>query len=116
MQRQALLIDDDLDFLEGLRAQMDEQGFEGVKTSSVAEGLAHLSKPGMCDICEVILCDVQMPDISGDELLRALRRSGYQIPTFIFVTAAPSPELVRELISLGADYVLVKPFSREALG
>jgi two-component system chemotaxis response regulator CheY len=63
----------------------------------------------------VVLCDWNMPVMSGIELLRALRRAGNRVP-FGFVTSESSAEMREQAIGSGAAFLLAKPFSPEALG
>jgi CheY-like chemotaxis protein len=65
---------------------------------------------------DIILCDVEMPGLSGHEVLRALR-ADYQtrhIP-FIFLTGSTEKESIRLGMAGGACEYLAKPFRREEL-
>jgi len=63
---------------------------------------------------DVAILDVQLPDITGIEVLRRLRAS--RIPTeVIVVTSNGSVNLAVEAMREGANDFLVKPFSPERL-
>lgn len=58
---------------------------------------------------ELLILDIYLPDQDGLSLLRSLTGTG-QAPDCIFITAARDLASVREAMSLGAMYYLVKPF------
>jgi response regulator of citrate/malate metabolism len=58
---------------------------------------------------DVVLLDLELPGVSGLELLRDMRR-GPDPTEVIVVSAHASPQLVRNCIQLGALDYLVKPF------
>jgi FixJ family two-component response regulator len=61
-----------------------------------------------------VIADVNMPVISGVELLVLLRARGTRVP-FIFITAFPDEAVSRQAASAGAFCLLTKPFEKEAL-
>jgi len=62
---------------------------------------------------DLVLCDVNMPELGGFELLEAVnqRFKDKIIPPFLFLTAKVEPEGLRYGMSLGADDYIFKPFS-----
>jgi DNA-binding response OmpR family regulator len=63
---------------------------------------------------EVLLLDWQLPDISGLDVLRALRAGGCQSPA-ILMTGYGSEELAMVALRLGVRNYLLKPFSKNEL-
>ncbi|MCU1358937.1 MAG: response regulator receiver protein [Ilumatobacteraceae bacterium] len=63
----------------------------------------------------VILCDWDMPKVSGLELLQAVRASGAST-VFGFVTAEISVSVREKAIAAGASFVATKPIDGERLG
>jgi two-component system chemotaxis response regulator CheY len=61
---------------------------------------------------DLILSDWNMPEMTGIELLRALRRRGDGIP-FLFVTSEGSPEMREIAEQAGALGLITKPFTPE---
>lgn len=62
---------------------------------------------------DVVLSDWNMPNMSGIELLEALRASGFETP-FGFVTSEGSPEMRATAESAGALFLIAKPFTADA--
>src|SRR3712207_1405581 len=59
---------------------------------------------------DLILLDLQLPDISGLDLLRLIAQEGYDVPV-ILMTAHGSEAIAVEAFRLGARNYLIKPFS-----
>ncbi len=104
-----LVVEDDLEFREQMRATLSDAGFEVVCISrgedvvTVADDV-HPS---------IITLDVMLPGIDGWEVLRRLKASNAQQSTpVVMVTASDNHELG---VALGADDFFVKPFDHELL-
>jgi putative two-component system response regulator len=107
-----LVIDDDEAVARAIAARLGRD-FRVVGTSDPEQAapLAHAQKPG------VILCDINMPRMQGDEVAFALSQdpATAQIP-FIYLTALVSPEEAAELDAVFGDYPAVsKSASTEEL-
>jgi FixJ family two-component response regulator len=61
-----------------------------------------------------VIADVQMPVISGLDLLTHMRTEGYNAP-FIFITAFPEESVRARALKSGAICFLSKPFAGPAL-
>ena len=78
-----------------------------VHTSASAEEFlqsAHLNDTSC------VIADVQMPVMSGVELLTTMRAQGYRVP-FIFITAFPDDSIRDRALKAGAICFLAKPFA-----
>ena len=64
---------------------------------------------------DLIVLDVNMPEIDGFEVCRKIRRDGIQAPV-IFLTARSEIDDLRSGFRHGGDDYLTKPFSLEELG
>jgi len=62
---------------------------------------------------DLVLSDWNMPEMSGIDLLDALRSSGHAVP-FGFVTSEGSPEMRAQAEAAGASFLIAKPFTPEA--
>ena len=100
-----LVVDDDLPILALMRTLLREFGFEAVTAESGEQAIAEARarKPS------AVLIDRNMPGMSGDELIRALRSEpGFDgLPILILSGQAVSSA---ELDTLGADGAILKPF------
>jgi signal transduction histidine kinase/DNA-binding response OmpR family regulator len=77
-------------------------------------------KDGLTKACalgpDLILSDVMMPEMSGDELVRALRaRPEFAATPIVMLTARADDDLRVRLLREGAQDYLTKPFSIEEL-
>ncbi|MBR1164756.1 MULTISPECIES: response regulator transcription factor [Bradyrhizobium] len=61
-----------------------------------------------------VITDVQMPVMSGLDLLAEMRTRGYGVP-FIFITAFPNDRVRASALSAGAAGFLAKPFAGHTL-
>jgi len=59
---------------------------------------------------DFVISDLNMPEMSGMQLLQTLRESGDATP-FGFVTSEASPQLRQEAAEAGASFVVTKPFT-----
>ena len=104
MPKTILIVEDDENLAELLSAFIDGEDYQTVRAADGIEGLrlSHCISPAL------VLCDKNMPGISGDELLRALRSdpASGRIPLVLM-----SGEPVENLDEIGADAFLPKPFT-----
>ena len=64
---------------------------------------------------DLVVLDVNLPDLDGFEVCRRMRRDGHEMPV-IFLTARDGPDDLRTGFRQGGDDYLTKPFSLEELG
>lgn len=102
-----LIIDDSVQICRLLADNvLPELGFRPVIAHTGRQGLSRLHQ-GLPDL---ILLDLQLPDISGLDLLRLIAQEGYDVPV-ILMTAHGSENIAVEAFRLGARNYLIKPFS-----
>jgi DNA-binding response OmpR family regulator len=63
---------------------------------------------------DIIICDWKMPEMTGSDVLRAVRQMDPKIP-FLMVTGNGEAGVVIEAIELGVSGYLMKPFSPREL-
>lgn len=88
--------------------------FAGYEVASVANGfdaLRHLKDSKV----DLVVLDVNLPDIDGFDVCRRLRRDGDATPV-VFLTARSDLDDLRTGFGHGGDDYLTKPFSLEELG
>ena len=64
---------------------------------------------------DLILADFTMPGISGLELFEKVRASGNTRTALVLITASRDPEIATKAKTSGADDVVIKPVTPEAL-
>lgn len=102
-----LVVDDDNDIRRIAELALGTVGnFTVSMASSGAEAIAFCT----ASLPDVVLLDVQMPDMNGIETLAAIKKAwpGLQV---VFLTAKASAQDQQELLNLGAVAVLAKPFN-----
>ena len=104
------VVDDDLSVRESLPALICEFGFSALAFESAA-GL--LASDSLGEI-RCLIVDVEMPGMSGLELLHKVKHRGYAIP-IVFISGHRSEAHRRRLIEEGATECLFKPLTSTAL-
>jgi two-component system chemotaxis response regulator CheY len=94
-------------------ALQNEQGFAFVEAVDGRDGLAKLEEN---PDAALVICDVNMPEMGGLEMLQALHESGKSasLPVILLTTEA-EPELLKKAKERGARGWIVKPFKPENL-
>jgi two-component system, OmpR family, phosphate regulon response regulator PhoB len=107
-----LVVDDDADINEAVRAGLNLAGFDAVGALTGEEALAETER--CCP--DLVLLDQMLPDIDGAEICRRLRAAPRtrRIPV-VFLTARAGEEARIGGLALGADDYIVKPFSMQEL-
>jgi two-component system NtrC family sensor kinase len=85
---------------------LPELGYASAIANTGRQGLNRLRQR----LPDLILLDLQLPDISGLDLLRQIAQEGYDVPV-ILMTAHGSEAIAVEAFRLGARNYLIKPFS-----
>ncbi len=83
----------------------------GAKVLGASGGYEAISKvQNNRDQIDVVLMDVQMPDLNGYEACKRIRELGYQNIPILMMTANSSSELHHKSLEAGANEVVIKPF------
>lgn len=101
-----LIVDDSTSVRAYVGALLTDAGYEVAEAVNGSEGLLRLATPPLPD---VVLLDVEMPGLSGLELLDALGPAPRLYAVILFTTRS-SLEQVAAGLDLGADDYVVKPF------
>ncbi|MGA2611385.1 MAG: response regulator [Terriglobia bacterium] len=102
-----LVVDDDPESRDLLCEVLEANGYQQVE--AVADGLAAREALARDDDCPIVIADLHMPNESGLDLLRNLRKQNakHQIVLMSSFISATERELARDL---GAYALLDKPF------
>ena len=105
----ALVVDDDPDLRALVRVVLEPRGFDVSEATTGGEALVALHTHALPDI---VVLDVQMPDLDGWETLAAIRSQPRTatLPVVLCTVRAQQPDLERGW-ALGCDGFLPKPFS-----
>lgn len=106
----ALLIDDDLSGLTIFGEVLRRDGFEVLTAADGRTGVS-VASGGAPD---VIVLDLRLPDLSGIDALRMIRRAVRTVPV-IMMTAYPTTTSVVEAMRLGAVDYIEKPLTESDL-
>jgi two-component system chemotaxis response regulator CheY len=106
-----LIVDDSKAMRLIVTRTLRQAGFGGHDIVEAANGSEAL------DVCrervpDLVLCDWNMPEMNGFDLLTSLRSSGVQVP-FGFVTSESSAQMRDRAESAGAMFLISKPFTAE---
>lgn len=107
-----LIVEDDDDQREVLATIFELEGYE---VRSAADGEEALTVLNTCE-ADLIVCDVMMPKMGGEELVRELRRSQkHQLVPVLMLTALESEESEFNLLAAGADDYCVKGTNKKVI-
>jgi two-component system cell cycle response regulator CtrA len=105
-----LLIEDDITVTRGIEMILKREGFNVYATELGEEGV----DLGKLYDYDLILLDLSLPDMSGTDVLRALRNARVTTPVMILTGSDEVETKVRSFVG-GADDYLTKPFHHEEL-
>lgn len=103
-----LLVEDEPRLRQTLARSLTGRNFDVVEATTAAEAIAAAT----ADRFDLMLLDVNLPDATGWDVLRQLRRDGHELPVVVLSAVPPNPSRVREFKPFG---ILHKPFPIDAL-
>jgi FixJ family two-component response regulator len=104
------VIDDDASVRAAANNLLSSHGYLVHAFASAEEFL----QSARLDDSSCVIADLQMPAMSGLDLLTHMRAKGYALP-FIFITAFPEENVRARALKAGAICFLAKPFAGPAL-
>jgi two-component system, OmpR family, alkaline phosphatase synthesis response regulator PhoP len=109
--RRILIVEDEAVIRKAIRMACEKEGYEVVEADNGIEGmrLTETAKP------DLLLLDLMLPDVSGFDVCREIRKSGSGVPIIILSAKTEEIDIVVGL-EIGADDYITKPFrARELL-
>ena len=110
-----ILCDADLNARQATRMVLQNQGFRDIRVGNLIEDLVRILSQHSPDL---LLSECQLPDGDFCKFLKDVREkkigSNPYIPV-IALTANPTPELIKQVMDVGADDILTKPVSTRHL-
>lgn len=109
-----LIVDDFATMRRILKNILKQIGFTNISESDNGKSaLMELKK----EKYNLILCDWNMPEMSGLELLKKMRSDdGLKDIPFVMVTAEAQKDNIIEAVKSGVSSYIVKPFTAETIG
>ena len=110
MQRTVLIVDDERNMLMVMEMALEEAGYRVLTSESGEDAVAMLRDPDLA----VVLSDLNMPGMSGEEFIARCQRERPDVPVIV-VTAFGSIRSAIQCIQAGASDYVTKPFEPEEL-
>jgi len=105
-----LIIDDEIQICESIKMILDYAGYESTYTTDANEGLKKLAD----NQYSALLLDIQMPEMTGFEVLKKVKVSNNDL-SVIIISAHGSVENAIKATKLGAFDFIEKPIDRDKL-
>lgn len=106
-----LLVDDEQEATEALQMVLELRGFTVRRAASGTEAVAAV----LHAVPDLLLLDLQLPDMTGWDVLRRLRQQIPAIKAVIVTGSSVDRDLERQALETGALGVLLKPMPVEEL-
>jgi len=113
MGKSLMIVDDSATMRKIIMRTVRMSGLEFERTEEAGSGTEALEKLQAGSV-DVVLCDINMPEMNGTELVKQAR----QLPSctgtkIIMVSTESAQELIDRVLSDGADGYITKPFTPE---
>ncbi|NND92174.1 MAG: response regulator [Granulosicoccus sp.] len=106
-----MIVDDSKSMRMIVKRTLKQAGFDNMEFEEADDGTDALAK--MDDYMpHLVLCDWNMPQMDGIDLLKALRAAGNEVK-FGFVTTESTTEMREQAKNAGAQFLVAKPFTAE---
>lgn len=108
-----LVVDDSSTMRMIVIKSLRQAGFESanvIEAGGAKEALQKIAAGGI----DLVLSDVNMPEITGIELVKVVRSKMKDLP-IVMITTESSPEMKEKMLGAGANGIVTKPFPPEEL-
>ncbi len=114
LNMKVLVVDDFATMRRILRNILKQIGFTNINEADDGKSALKMLKKERFDL---VMCDWNMPEMPGIELLKAVRSDEElkDLP-FVMVTAEAQKENILEAVKAGVSNYVVKPFTAETIG
>lgn len=107
-----LVVDDSSAMRMMILRTIRQAGFDASDVDQAEDGAAALEKI-RAKVPDLVLCDWNMPNMTGIELLEALNEEELK-PKFGFITTESTKEMRQKATDSGARFLIAKPFTVES--
>lgn len=101
-----LIVDDEVIIQEVLEAYFEKEGYQTYLASNGLDALKKIKAQKL----DLIILDLMLPDIDGEEICRLIRVSNNHVPIIMLTSKGTESDMITG-IELGADDYIKKPFS-----
>ncbi|MGE5474316.1 MAG: response regulator transcription factor [Ignavibacteriales bacterium] len=108
-KKKILVVDDEVKIVEVIKSYLEKNGYSIVEAYNGKDALTIFDRINP----ELIILDLMLPDISGEEICRTIRKKS-RVP-IIMLTAKVEEEDILKGLDIGADDYVTKPFSPRQL-
>ena len=113
-KKNILLVEDDPDISKSVAFRLRKQGYNVRVEEDGKKGLA----AALADIPHLVILDLMLPEISGEEICKAIREHDdeqiQKIPIIMLTAKSSEVDAIVGRV-IGANYYMAKPFSMEDL-
>jgi two-component system, chemotaxis family, chemotaxis protein CheY len=111
MGKSLLIVDDSATMRKIIIRSVRMSGIQFDTTEEAGNGIEALDKLNSAPV-DVILCDVNMPEMNGDELVKKVREMDSCKDTkIVMVSTESAQDFIDSLLACGADDYITKPFT-----
>jgi two-component system repressor protein LuxO len=110
VKKKILVVEDEEELLKIYGAILNEGGYDVDLVSTGADALKKATEGGY----SLLMVDIKLPDVMGDEIVKELRTKGDETP-IIIVTGYPSLSRSIDTLDLGIHEILIKPLTSTEL-
>jgi len=108
--RKILVVDDNADFIDFIRRFLESKGFQ---VSIALTGKTAIEK-ALSDIPELVLLDLKLPDMPGEEVLKSIKGIDKDI-AIVVITGFGGEQVAVDMMRKGATDFLSKPIDHQVL-
>ena len=108
-----LVVDDSAAMRMMVKRMLKAAGFRGHEVVEAEDGQVALGKIKE-DTPDLVLSDYNMPNMTGMELLEALKEEDINL-NFGFVTTESTADMRNQVLDAGAKFLIAKPFTEESV-
>lgn len=105
-----MIVEDELAIRRLLRTSLTSQGLQVIEAADGGQALAEIEQAEP----DLVILDLGLPDIQGQELIRIIRTQGSTLPIVVLSSRTDERGKV-EALDLGADDYVTKPFGTDEL-
>ena len=110
IRRKILVVDDNIEFVDFIRRFLEDKDFQ---VSVALDGKTAIEK-AVSDVPELVLLDLKLPDIPGEEVLKRVKEIEKDI-AIVVITGYGGEQVAVDMMRKGAIDFLSKPIDHEVL-